>query len=283
MVGYGSRVKQTVKQCLYFLKCPSKLLEITKHPVNFLTVRKSGCHVLDLQRYSKPLTTLHFSSPFLSGAFPSPPDVNYFSLCMTTSEGSFAQLKVKCLITLLCWWVFIKYQSFSCFLCLSQKKKCWGKCSSTGQINRVQLAILTVYLLRFGEKWKERFPWENKWCSPEFCLHAGWLACWKITNTGWKTYERCHAVHAHSFYHESQIASLPWASSSKLDPCPKVQQSPLLWMSVAQLSKSGAEHVTLVKELSKLMFPHSSKSYLFNLAIKIFLRCHSDHEESSQA
>ena len=36
------------------------------------------------------------------------------------------------------------------------------------------------------------------------------------------------------------------------------KKNPQLWISVAQLSKSGRKHVTLVKEMSKLRSPHTS-------------------------
>ena len=79
------------------------------------------------------LVTLHFLCPSFYLTSPSPVSEQHFPergqclLCTTTSEGSFAELKIKSLITLLCWWFFIKYQSFSCLLSLSQKKKCCGE------------------------------------------------------------------------------------------------------------------------------------------------------------
>lgn len=169
-------------------------------------------------RHSKLLVTLHFLCPSFYLTFPSPaleqhfPERSkWFFLCTTTSEGSFAELKIRSLITLLCWCFFIKYQSFSCRLCLSEKEVLGGMQKHCRNQLCSNWPFLTVSLLRFGKKWKEMLSWKKKMCCPDFCLYHGWLACWKITSIGWKTYEQCYILLAH-FYHQARIDSLSRAA-----------------------------------------------------------------------
>lgn len=67
----------------------------------------------------------------------------------------------------------------SCLYASLRKRSAKGNAKALEKSIVFKLDIWTVYLLRFGEKWKEILTRKNNWYCPDFYLHAGWLALLK--------------------------------------------------------------------------------------------------------